>query len=293
MASRVVVLFFAALASCHGDSLPVHPYEKQISGWADVVDRDEGGVPVRIRRRRDEATMVLVRGGEFFLGTEPLTGPPRPPTSGPPLPHEGESPRQRVRLTSDFFLDIDEVSVARYREFCRLTSRSAPQLDVARSPRDFPISELTWLDALEYAKWAQCSLPTSAQFERARWLGITEDERKEVPVQLSEPVRLVAIERLPLDRLGLRGMGGSVQEWCLDVYVPYPLSGRAAPTGTVGGDVVVVDPMVLGQVAPPLPHEARVVRGAVRSHEVRYPWLRSLRPPGVRGPGFRCAYTCM
>jgi len=87
--------------------------------------------------------MVLVRAGAFLAGKD----------------------RRTVNLP-DFYIDQREVSNAAYARFCTEKQRPLPD----RFPQDrpnYPVVNITFVDAQEFARWAQKRLPTLLEWEKA------------------------------------------------------------------------------------------------------------------------------
>jgi len=76
----------------------------------------------------------------------------------------GES-KQLVPLPA-FYIDKTEVSNAAYAEFCNASGRPLPKGFPADKP-DYPVGNVTILDAHAFAKWAGKRLPTAKEWEKA------------------------------------------------------------------------------------------------------------------------------
>jgi formylglycine-generating enzyme required for sulfatase activity len=125
----------------------------------------------------DGAVMVYIPAGEFLMGDG----------------QKGENPRRTVSL-SGYWMYKNLVTVAQYKAFCLATKRRMPPDVVAYnhvvimvgdshgfhetiyayvnfnpkwSREDQPIVNVTWDDAMAYARWANADLPTEAQWEKA------------------------------------------------------------------------------------------------------------------------------
>jgi formylglycine-generating enzyme required for sulfatase activity len=65
-----------------------------------------------------------------------------------------------------FYIDKTEVSNAAYAEFCKASGRPLPKGFPADKP-DYPVGNVTILDAHAFAKWAGKRLPTAKEWEKA------------------------------------------------------------------------------------------------------------------------------
>jgi formylglycine-generating enzyme required for sulfatase activity len=149
--------------------------------------------------------MILVEGGSFDMGSN--------------VGESNEKPVHRVTLAS-FYLDKYEVTQAEYERV------------MGKNPSSFkcptcPVEQVSWNDAVEYARKVGKRLPTEAEWEYAarggnKSRGYTysgnntagevgwyhdNSERKTHPVGGKQP-----------NELGLYDMSGNVWEWCADWY---------------------------------------------------------------------------
>jgi formylglycine-generating enzyme required for sulfatase activity len=100
--------------------------------------------------------MVLVPGGEFVMGS-----------------NDGDAfsrPAHSVTVKS-FFIDTTEVTNEAYLEFVQATDHAAPQNWIDRQfpagQEKFPVTGVSWYEALEFAAWSGKRLPPEAEWEFA------------------------------------------------------------------------------------------------------------------------------
>lgn len=217
------------------------------------------------------AGMVLVPGGTTRIGAE----------DGRP----DEAPVWSARL-EPFFMDEHPVTVARYRKFVdetgyateaeRLGDAAVFDMEARRwtlvpgaawhhphgpagppAPDDHPVTQVSWNDAMAFARWDGKRLPTEAEWEHAARGGrdsrdryawgpslVVGGQHRANTWQGSFPERntgddghvftspVGAFGRTPL---GLTDMGGNVWEWTADWYRPYADRDRPfTPTASSG-----------------------------------------------------------
>ena len=127
---------------------------------------------------------------------------------------------------------------------------------------DHPVVHVSWNDALAYAQWAGCSLPTEAQWERAARAGLESraypwgneltpgGEHRMNVWQGVFPTQNLAEDgwtgTCPVDAFAPNGFGlfnatGNVWEWCSDWFdIYHDLSALSDPTGPPDGDLRVL-----------------------------------------------------
>lgn len=220
--------------------------------------------------------MVLIKGGAFSMGTDrghPHDGPAHEVTVGP------------------FWMDSREVTVAEFARFVRATgyrteaerygwsgvfdiksgrwTRSDgadwrhPEGAASSTADEEPVTQVSWNDAVAYARWAGKRLPTEAEFEFAARGGL-EGKTYAWGDELRPAGRYRAnwwqgvfprrntgedgfMGRAPVGRFapngyGLYDMAGNVWEWCLDWFEAgyYARSPRVEPKGPpTGGEKVI------------------------------------------------------
>ena len=229
------------------------------------------------------AEMVLIPEGEFEMGS-----------------HDGapdEQPIHTVRL-SGFYIDKYEVTVGQYRQFVRSTGAVFPDwAEVARYAETdgHPMVNVSWYDAMSYAKWAGKTLPTEAQWECAARGGL---ERKAYPwgnealdvtkanYEDSDIGKTVPVGSYPANGYGLHDMVGNVWEWCIDEYITDFYTTSPDKNPVAGPRISLLDDSFREVIT------RRVVRGGgwdAASHRLRAAYRDGNGPRGkVDSVGFRC-----
>ncbi|MEP7274161.1 MAG: SUMF1/EgtB/PvdO family nonheme iron enzyme [Acidobacteriota bacterium] len=173
--------------------------------------------------------MVLIDGGEFTMGRN----------QGGRL-YQGvniEGPAHAVKVDS-FYLDINEVTNRRYKEFVEAKQYPAPRHwknNGSYEPEDaeLPVTFVSWTDANNYATWKGRRLPTEKEWEYAARSGdrnylypwgneykagfanvFQGGSRKERPA----PVGTYKEDR---NRFGVYDLTGNVSEWVQDFFRLY------------------------------------------------------------------------
>jgi len=181
---------------------------------------------------KDGAPMVLIPTGEFMMGSP----------EGEDA--EDEHPQHKVYLDA-YYMDKHEVTVAQYRKFCETTGRKMPDAPSWGWIDSHPIVNVSWDDAVAYARYYGKRLPTEAEWEKACSAGSTtkwsfgDDESRFAEYawywrnsgdkmltgewDLNEIIpnncRTQPVGRKKPNAWGLYDMHGNVSEWCADGYV--------------------------------------------------------------------------
>jgi tetratricopeptide (TPR) repeat protein len=184
-----------------------------------LIERNEAReVRIRLLQRHDiPGGMVYVPGGEFFSG-DPAAG-----------------PLKKVHVEG-FLIDKTEVTGAEYEKFVKDTG--APPPDSWKGSTTCPLEQrrsavhnVSWFEAMAYARWAGKRLPTGLEWEKAArgvdgrrypWGNRFERRRctwRETPV---EEERLM-VGRWPAGAspYGCLDMAGNVWEWTADREKPH------------------------------------------------------------------------
>jgi len=110
--------------------------------------KENGGAPVMVLEKTlplPSGDMMLVDGGPALLGSD--------------------SNRQTINLPP-FYIDRTEVSNRAYGLFCDQTGRAKPP-GFERADPDLPVVNVTYDDAVAFARWANKRLPTAAEWEKS------------------------------------------------------------------------------------------------------------------------------
>jgi len=165
---------------------------------------------------KDGVEMALVPAGKYKIGSD------KGPLDTRPA-HEVSVPA--------FYMDVHEVTNARYIQFCIETGRRLPPyVKRARVPEDLknlPVVNVSYPDAEAYAKWTRKVVPTEAEWEvaaRSKKENIYPWGNVFKPVTAIRRRALAEVGSYPKDisPYGVLDMGGNVMEWTRSWYRSYP-----------------------------------------------------------------------
>lgn len=220
--------------------------------------------------------MVFIKGGSFLMGADDE------------MPYE--APVHEITIKS-FWIDAREVTVAEFSKFVEVTGYKTdsehfgwsgvfnlksgewektdganwrhPDGPGSKAVDDEPVTQVSWNDAVAYAKWAGKRLATEAEWEYAArgglagkrfvwgdelrpegkpvanwWQGAFPDNNTGEDGYISRS----PVGRFPANGYGLYDMAGNVWEWCSDWFDPnyYSTSAEANPKGPGEGDERVI-----------------------------------------------------
>ncbi len=196
--------------------------------------------------------MIFIPGGWFYIGSHL---------------EENEIPMQRIYVRG-FYMDVHEVPVSQYMDFCFATGRKMPKQPKWSRP-NHPVVNVSWKDANAYAKWAGKRLPYEAEWEyaargnsqelRHRYVN-TERYLKNFGNVADESIRRIKgrypvvehyddfypytapVGSFPANFRGIMDLDGNVLEWCADWYDAkyYKVINKLNPTGPDDGRYKVV-----------------------------------------------------
>lgn len=207
----------------------------------------------------DGQEYVTIPAGTFWMGCVP----------GDTTCDEDELPRRRVTISRPFRMARTETTVRVFRRFVEETgyrpasertgsgwgqgerdlawvkglSWKTPLRVGERAPGDWPVTQVSWGDALAFCRWAGGTLPTEAQAEYVRhrsadwvypWGPVVDwavDENLADEEQRAAAggwafyrgyddgfAEIAPVGSYPPDARGLHDLAGNVTEWCLDWY---------------------------------------------------------------------------
>ena len=168
----------------------------------------------------DNAEMQLIPSGTFLMGN-----------SDERIGDADELPVHGVYIDA-FYIDIYEVTNAKYQQFVVATGYRPPPLwhDQKFNQPDNPVVNIRWVDAVVYAKWANKRLPTEAEWEyaaRGNLIGkkyssgdiITQSDANFGGEEGNDIWRWTSpVGSFSPNGFGLYDVTGNVWEWCFDEY---------------------------------------------------------------------------
>ncbi len=167
---------------------------------------------------KDGGQMVLVPAGAFIMG------------SGEGK--EEETPPHVLNLPA-FYMDKTEVTNAMFARFLAEAGGDPPLNWGGASPpaktENFPVTNVTWFEAMRYAAWAGKRLPTESEWEKAargadgrRFPWGNADAFEVRNIDSAEGVHPVGQTPRGASPYGCLDMAGNVWEWVADWYQAYP-----------------------------------------------------------------------
>lgn len=188
---------------------------------------------------------VEIPAGPFTMGSDPAAD---------PLAYDverwsPEAPQGTVDLPA-FYMGRTEVTVAQYAAFVEASGHNVVEPAALEAPPDHPVANVSWTDAVAYARWLDgalrqgestpaalrgllgdgwhVALPTEAQWEKAargtdgRRFPWGDEPRQDRAVYGARGPAQVGSMPCPECPYGLSDMSGNVWEWTRSPYQPYP-----------------------------------------------------------------------
>jgi formylglycine-generating enzyme required for sulfatase activity len=228
----IIPVVFTAYAGCI-----TGPFAKRMES-NELIDLGKGycvigdtRYPLEVRTRKGHIEMVLIKPGEFMMGS--------PETEEGRVDDEG--PRRLVKITKPFYLGKFEVTQAQYHEVMGYDRGHFPG---ERNPAD----RVQWREAMVFCQkiGGGCRLPTEAEWEYACRAGTS------TPFYFGETIstdqanyygsavygkgrkgiyrgRTTPVGTFSPNAWGLFDMHGNVWEWCEDWYAEDYYRGRPSP----------------------------------------------------------------
>jgi sulfatase modifying factor 1 len=200
---------------------PKEVWEDFLAGWAVPEGKEMDtatGFPKKIHRTKDDATMILVPAGTFWMGALPDAK----------MASGDEKPGRKVTLTKAFYVDVHEITIGQWKKYAA-DGGPMPNFGVAAATTDdVPAYNVSQLEATAFSRWVGAALPTEAQWERAArggrddWtfpFGDKDDPKLRNASGADDGFeRLAPVAKFPANGFGLFDMAGNVWEWTADWY---------------------------------------------------------------------------
>jgi formylglycine-generating enzyme required for sulfatase activity len=131
---------------------------------------------------------------------------------------------------SSFEISAYEITVAQYRYYCEKTGAQMPKEPPFGWNENHPIVNVTWYEAVSFARWAGGRLPTEAEWEYAAKGGKQSKGYKysgsDNPFEVgwcyeNSQGTTHPVGEKKCNELGLYDMSGNAWEWCSDNYEIY------------------------------------------------------------------------
>jgi formylglycine-generating enzyme required for sulfatase activity len=182
------------------------------------MERVAAAMPVE-----DEVEMVAIPEGEFIMGSDD------------PEADDNEKPATKVFVDA-FSIDKFEVTNARYLRCIEAGTCTRPPNRGYDDPTkaNFPVTIVSWQQAVTYCRWVGKRLPTEAEWERAArgadgrrypWGNTFEADRANVGYSVGSPTSVGSYPK-GASPYGAMDMAGNVWEWTSSLYKPYPYNPR-------------------------------------------------------------------
>ena len=178
-----------------------------VAGGLIWYNRPKSTAPLPPTLQTDTGLMLLIEGGRFLHGT-----------------------KKETAIVPAFYMDQTEVTNEEYAKFCQATNRPLPK-DFPKDRSEYPVVNVTIVDAMAFAKWAGKRLPDALEWEKAArgveaktypWGDATDPARANVadhpqPAKATKPADSMAEGASPYKLLH---MSGNVLEYVRNEITP-------------------------------------------------------------------------
>ena len=214
--------------ACHtGQKIASPPFSKPTSHVSNkslllksLIQATPNSQPKGTIMKKWKSSMAQVPAGEFIMGSNERW--------------DDEAP-EHISATNAFYIDLNEVTNADYKNFVTATKRTHPfhwpEGHLPKNKENHPVIYVSWFDANDYCSWAGKRLPTEQEWEKAArgeegliypWGNEWSLDKSNNPYKNStgtEPVGSYPKGRSPY---GLNDISGNVWEWVDSYYLPHP-----------------------------------------------------------------------
>jgi len=191
--------------------------------------------PIKISQF-DGKEMVLVPAGEFIMGTDKIDHEKTHLKIGAVKPlFLDQHPSRKLHLDS-YYIDKYEVTNEEYKKF--LDSSGYDELPghweggtYKEGTGRYPVTHVTWREALTYALWAKKKIPTEAHWEKAArgtdgriypWGDVYKKGKSNMDIDGAKELVEVGMFPEDISPYKVYDLGGNVMEWTMDWYQAYP-----------------------------------------------------------------------
>jgi len=186
---------------------------------SDVVARvlDSSNIEKRIDRFVSDDSFMLqfvrVPGGDFDMGVDHLPG---------KSVDASEKPQHQVRLSGFWISKYLVVNKAYYGGFPYAVDHRNEYSDQDNQP----VNQINWFEAMLFARWLGCDLPTDAEWEFAARSGGSDDVIFQDPEKMHQLAwhgensgnRTHPVGTKSPNSLGIFDVAGNLREWCKDWF---------------------------------------------------------------------------
>jgi formylglycine-generating enzyme required for sulfatase activity len=125
--------------------------EERLADTIEIIKKEKLEAKVAKEEKKTVAPaipgMVFIPAGKFLFG-----------------------PKKEEKVLEAFYIDIEPVTNGQYKKYCEDQKYPKPSIwerqpDLAAD--ELPVTGVSWMDAVQYCRWAQKELPTEEQWEKA------------------------------------------------------------------------------------------------------------------------------